>query len=117
METGFHGLVKEMERKLPEDCRLAAEQIGERPCEAEVDIEKRKKLFEITEKAVMDAGGARPEPVPCSTDCNIPLSLGIPAVCVGTYHGAGAHTREEYVEKDSLKTGLRIALNLVERYL
>ena len=74
--------------------------------------------FAIVEKAVVDAGtGKAASPVPCSTDCNIPLSLGIPAVCVGTCRGTGAHTREEYVEKDSLKTGLRIALNLVERYL
>ena len=80
-------------------------------------MQKRSELFAIVEKAVVDAGTEKPSPVPCSTDCNIPLSLGIPAVCVGTYRGTGAHTREESVEKDSLKTGLRIALNLVERYL
>ena len=48
-----------------------------------------------------------------STDCNIPLSLGVPAVCVGCYRGGGAHTREEYVELDSLPPGLRLALDLV----
>lgn len=30
-----------------------------------------------------------------STDCNIPLSLGIPALCIGVYMGAGWHTRNE----------------------
>ncbi len=117
MEYSFRRCLERLEGELPDDCQIAAEQIGERPCEAEVDAQKRGELFAIVEKAVVDAGTEKPSPVPCSTDCNIPLSLGIPAVCVGTYRGAGAHTREEYVEKDSLKTGLRIALNLVERYL
>lgn len=117
MECSFRRCLERLERELPDDGQIAAYQIGERPCEAEVDAQKRGELFAIVEKAVVDAGAAKPRPVPCSTDCNIPLSLGIPAVCVGTYRGAGAHTRGEYVEKDSLKTGLRIALNLVERYL
>lgn len=117
MESRFHSCLERIENELTDDCQLAAQQIGERPCEAEVDMEKRKELFAAVEKAVMDAGAARPTPVPCSTDCNIPLSLGIPAVCVGTYRGRGAHTREEYVEKDSLGTGFRIALNLIENYV
>lgn len=32
-----------------------------------------------------------------STDCNIPLSMGIPAICFGGLLGDGVHTREEYV--------------------
>ena len=48
-----------------------------------------------------------------STDCNIPLSLGIPAECTGCVNGAGAHTREEYVEIDSLQPGLFVAYELV----
>ena len=48
-----------------------------------------------------------------STDCNIPLSMGIPAICVGCYKGRGAHTREEYVEIDSLLSGLKIAFELL----
>ncbi|MDD6660666.1 MAG: M20/M25/M40 family metallo-hydrolase [Lachnospiraceae bacterium] len=117
MEESFHACLKNLEDGRPEDCKLAAAQIGERPCEAEVDVQRRGELFAIVEKAVVDAGALKPKPVPCSTDCNIPLSLGIPAVCVGTCRGAGAHTREEYVERDSLKTGLCIALNLVDGYL
>ena len=48
-----------------------------------------------------------------STDCNIPLSLGIPSICVGCYDGAGAHTREEYVLVDSLVPGLHFAFDLI----
>lgn len=97
--------------KLP-DCRVTAEQIGERPCEKAVDERIRKRMFRQVEDAVKTASGIVPIPVPCSTDCNIPLSMGIPSVCVGTCRGAGAHTREEYIEKDSLAQGLQIALQL-----
>ena len=47
-----------------------------------------------------------------STDCNIPLSLGIPALCIGTYYGGGAHTREEWLDKKSLITGTEVALTV-----
>jgi len=53
------------------------------------------------------------EPIPlcaASTDANIPLSLGIPAATFGLYRGGGAHTRQEYVQINSLTPGLKIAL-------
>ena len=50
---------------------------------------------------------------PGSTDCNIPLSVGIPAICVGCVDGRGAHTREEYVEIPSLHPGLKLAFDLI----
>lgn len=53
-----------------------------------------------------------------STDCNIPLSIGIPAIACGVYEGGGTHTREEWVLKSSLEPGfalgIRTALNLVK---
>ncbi len=45
-----------------------------------------------------------------STDANIPLSMGIPALVFGAYHGHGAHTREEYIELSSLPTGFKIVM-------
>lgn len=41
-----------------------------------------------------------------STDANIPLSLGMPAVCVGLTSGGGAHTRGEYILTAPLVRGL-----------
>ena len=41
------------------------------------------------------------------------LSMGIPAICPGCVIGSGAHTREEYVEIDSLLPGLKMALQLI----
>lgn len=49
-----------------------------------------------------------------STDANIPLSLGIPAVCIGLSTGQGAHTVQEYINIDPLRTGLSQLVHLVE---
>ena len=48
-----------------------------------------------------------------STDCNIPHSLGIPAVCAAVYIGGGEHTRQEWLVKSSLKTGFAAALEMI----
>ena len=48
-----------------------------------------------------------------STDSNIPLSMGIPSICVGCYNGDKSHTREEWVEIDSLLPGLKFAFDLI----
>ena len=50
-----------------------------------------------------------------STDTNIPLSKGIPAICVGLTQGGGAHTREEYILTEPLQRGLPAIAHLVER--
>jgi len=51
-----------------------------------------------------------------STDANIPLSRGIPAVMFGLIAGGGAHTHGEWVEADSLVRGLCIALDTLLYY-
>ncbi len=114
MEQLFEQTMECCRQACPTDSRIAVQMIGERPCEHGVDQKKRERMFRQVEHAVEEAAGICPVPVPCSTDCNIPLSEGIPSVCIGTCRGAGAHTREEYIEKDSLCQGLQIALNLLE---
>ena len=84
--------------------------VGERPSARGVDPEKLKELCSICEGAVERVTGKGYTYASASTDCNIPLSLGIPAVCFGVYAGGGAHTRTEWVRKSSLITGLHIAI-------
>ncbi len=50
-----------------------------------------------------------------STDCNIPLSLGIPAVCIGAIMGGGMHTREEWVDKTAMLPGLEIIIKVAKK--
>lgn len=87
--------------------------VGDRPCSGPLDEKKHEELMERTSRAALRCYGHPLEYGPGSTDCNIPLSMGIPAVCVGCYRGAGAHTREEYVQIDSLLPGLRFAFDLI----
>lgn len=83
--------------------------LGKRPCKGDVN---RQALEELTKTAVeigQRITGLEYTCVASSTDCNIPLSLGVPAVCMGLCKGSGAHTRQEYLEADSLPTGAKIA--------
>ncbi len=47
-----------------------------------------------------------------STDANIPLSLGLPAVCIGLTKSANAHRLNEYMETEFLPYGMRQLLLL-----
>ena len=88
-------------------------QVGERPCSGDVDEEKMKELMARASAASLRYYGQEITYGPGSTDCNIPLSVGIPAVCVSCYFGAGSHTREEYVEISSLLPGQKVAFDLI----
>lgn len=105
-------------RRLFEKYGLEFEVIGMRPGENLNSAAKARRLemIEQAERIIEETTGSRPERVSSSTDCNIPLSLGIPAICVGTCEGSGAHTREEYLEKSSLVPGRMIATELVLNY-
>lgn len=41
-----------------------------------------------------------------STDANVPIAWGVPAVCVGISHGGDAHTPNEWLEREPIATGL-----------
>ncbi len=47
-----------------------------------------------------------------STDANIPLSQGIPAVCVGLTDGGNAHRQDEFIQPANLGRGLQALLLL-----
>ena len=89
--------------------------VGERPCAKDLDPEKQKALCGFLAQVIESVINENPTYAPSSTDCNIPMSLGIPAACISVYQGGGNHTRAEWIEKASLLTGLEIALNLVEK--
>ncbi len=93
---------------------LQVELVGNRPCMSE-DMD-REKLQMITDRAKGIQGKHFDIDVAeksSSTDCNIPHSLGIPAVALACYDGYGTHTREEYVIRESFKPGLRVAMELI----
>lgn len=83
---------------------VEVELLGDRPCKGEVDPSA---LAKIVTEASLKYGRSRYEECG-STDCNIPLSMGTPAVCFGVYDGCGAHTRDEWVDIESTRTGMKI---------
>lgn len=107
--------MEEQFRRIFDRPDLSVKLVGDRPCEnlspeAEAVRESMLREAEARMEAVTGQKTVRESG---STDCNIPLSLGIPAVCFGAYYGNGAHTREEYVEKDSLAMGYEVTLDTV----
>ncbi|MBE6581352.1 MAG: M20/M25/M40 family metallo-hydrolase [Ruminococcaceae bacterium] len=94
--------------------KISVTPIGERPCMGKVDLSKIEELTEICRTVIEDTVGIKVSTCSSSTDCNIPLSLGIPALCIGVYNGGGSHTREEWIEKASLPLGLEVGIRAVE---
>lgn len=82
--------------------------IGDRPC-GDIADEKVKEIADICVPIMEEVYGSS-RIGKSSTDCNIPLSLGVPAVCIGVNIHKGTHTREEWVEKATLIPGLEIAI-------
>ena len=64
---------------------------------------------------VLESHGIKPELNIGSTDANIPLSQGLPAVCIGLTKGGGAHTVDEYIYTEPIKVGLTQLVDLVTR--
>ena len=92
--------------------------MGIRPCASETDPAGQEFLRSAVASAVREAfPDADLEERASSTDCNIPLSLGIPAVAIGLYDGAGAHTREEFILPESIGPGMRIGAALLSAFL
>ncbi len=89
--------------------------VGERPCASGLDEQKEEEFASYLASIIESVTGILPRRLSGSTDCNIPMSLGIPSVCIGVYVGGGTHTRGEWVEKSSLPVGLEIALNVVTK--
>lgn len=99
----------EVFEKFSKKVNLEVKVIGERPC----SITEREKIEALKRKIVPiveDAIGQEVTFISSSTDCNIPLSLGVAALCIGSCKYFGIHTREEWLEKESVKTGLQIVI-------
>ena len=110
MYGNFVGLVEEHLRK---GSRIDVKLIGRRPASGERVPEGQGALIARADEVLRELGGVTPTHQESSTDANIPLSLGICAHTVGTVEGDLLHTREEWVEKDSLRRGLAVILALM----
>ena len=105
---------KEIFEKAKENClELKVNLVGNRPCMDNMDMDKLNSLSRFVADVQAKYGKYDVVFESGSTDCNIPHSMGIPAICVGVYVGGKAHTREEWLLKESLKPGFAIGLELM----
>ena len=94
---------------------VEVEKVGDRPCAGPVDPVRLNALRERYRTSVRDVLDLEVFEGPSSTDCNIPLSQGVPAICFGVVRSAGAHTREEKLDTTSLADGCRLLLDFINR--
>ncbi len=87
------------------EVQVEATVIGDRPPGG---IEAGHPLVQASLAALQDVGYAGgPDLRISSTDANIPLSRGIPSVCVGVTDGGNAHRLEEWILTQPLGQGVR----------
>lgn len=87
--------------------------LGVRPDAKGVDAVELARMTERSAAIVRSVTGEEPDFSPASSDANIPLSLGICANTIGAVRGELLHTRNEWIEKDSLPEGLEVILRLM----
>lgn len=112
-DQAIHDIVK---RYRPMTTGLSMELLGQRPCAQGVPEESVEKMIGRARESIRSIIGIDPEESTASTDCNIPLSMGVPAICIGLCDGALLHTTEEWIWKDSVAKGLRLLFHLVYKY-
>jgi tripeptide aminopeptidase len=96
------------------DARIEIEQIGSRPGGSLADDHP---LLSIAIEAIRSVGESRIEISTGSTDANIPLSLGFPAICLGLTRGGGAHTMQEFIELEPIERGYQALMTLIQKAL
>lgn len=63
--------------------------------------------------AILESMGINPTGDASSTDANIPISRGIPAVCIGLTYGGNVHKEDEFIERAPVVRGVYQLLGLV----
>jgi len=92
-----------------EGVRVSIEPIGDRPVGK---IAASHSLVRLV-KRCLETHGIKPSLSIGSTDANLPLSRGLPAVCLGLTTGGGAHTLQEYINTAPLQNGLSCLVDIV----
>ena len=88
VQQSFHNIFNDIKEKYP-TVEIDVELVGDRPCMGTVNKEEMEKLTQFVKSVQAKCTNCEIEVKSGSTDCNIPHSLGIPAICVGVYEGFG----------------------------
>jgi acetylornithine deacetylase/succinyl-diaminopimelate desuccinylase-like protein len=86
--------------------------VGDRPSGG---IPREHPLVQLAARALEEAGVSGYTFETGSTDANIPLSRGLPCVCLGLTRGGNSHRPDEYIETHDLERGLESVRQVVRR--
>lgn len=93
--------ILDMER--PDGINVQVEVVGDRPAGAQpADGE----LVQIANTVLTELGITNIRHEPGSTDANVPIALGIPAMCIGVTTGGYAHREDEFINISPIPTGV-----------
>jgi acetylornithine deacetylase/succinyl-diaminopimelate desuccinylase-like protein len=92
------------------EVKLEALVIGDRPPGA---IPREHPLVQLAARALEEAGVGGYTFETGSTDANVPLSRGLPCVCLGLARGANSHRPDEYIETRDVDKGLASVVTVV----
>ena len=106
-ESALHRLSDRVERLVARNNRgdaiaITAEPIGERPAGV-VTIESP--IVQIAAKT-LGALGLDPSFDASSTDANVPIAAGVPAICIGLTTGGNVHRTDEFIDVEPVCKGL-----------
>jgi len=90
---------------------LETETIGQRPA-GELNVNHP--LVKLAEECLHERG-LDAALISGSTDANVPLSMGYPAIVLGVTTGGGAHTKHEYINTTPIAQGLEQLVSFVGR--
>ena len=93
------------------DVHVEAKVIGQRPAG---ELSPEHPLVKLAEECLSEQGLSSIL-TSGSTDANVPLSKGYPAVVLGISTGASAHTVHEYINTEPVAQGMEQLVNFVER--
>jgi tripeptide aminopeptidase len=110
--TEMAGVVEQLceAANMPE-VRVEAEVIGRRPA-GELPVQHP--LVRLANECLKEQG-IEPKLMIGSTDANIPLSRGLPAIVLGVTNGARAHTTSEFIRTEPVERGMRQLVQFVSR--
>lgn len=108
-------LIAEVERLIQETrkpgLQLDVEVVGSRPAG---ELSPDHPLIQLAEDCVREQG-LEAILTTGSTDANIPLSRGLPALVLGITKGGGAHTRDEFIKTGPVALGMEQLVSFLRR--
>ncbi len=113
MKAYFDSIIEETKNQ---GIDISVEIIGERPCMGDVDENHMNEIINKLLEIMTHFAGKTPKLKSGSTDLNASYALGIAGACFGGYLGKGEHTKEEYLEIDSLEVGMKILMTYILGY-